>query len=71
MFEVEKKKFKNLGKCLLEPINYYDRNLLVFRIESSNEICSYDNKVYLRVGSQTKEAEAMQIIEIVERFKYW
>lgn len=69
LFEVEKKKFKNLGKCLLEPINYYDRNLLVFRIESSNEICSYDNKVYLRVGSQTKEAEAMQIIEIVERFK--
>ena len=69
LFESEKLKFGNLGKCLLEPINYYDRNLLVFKIESSNNICSYNNKIYLRVGPQTKEAEPMQIIEIMERFK--
>ena len=69
LFEIEKNKFQNLGKCLLEPINYYDRNLLIFKIESSNNICSYDNKIYYRVGPQTKEAESIQVVDIMERFK--
>lgn len=68
LFENEKLKFRNLGKCLLEPMNYYDRNLLVFRIESSKNICSYKDKIYFRVGPQTKEAEPMQIVDITGRF---
>ncbi len=69
LFEKEKTKFVNLGKCLLEPVDYYDRHLLLFKIESSNNICTYNSKVFFRSGPQTNEADVMKVIELTERFK--
>ena len=68
LFEKEKEKFTDLGKCLIESINYYDRELFLIKIKSSNNICTYNKKIYYRVGPQTKEAEPMQIIDLSKRF---
>lgn len=49
----------------VEPVDYYDRHLLLFKIESSNNICTYNSKVF-RSGPQTNEADVMKVIELTE-----
>ena len=68
LYEEEKKNFTNLGKSLIESVNYYDRQLFLIKIKSSNQICTYKEKIYHRVGPQTEEASGMQIVSLTERF---
>ena len=68
LFEQEKNNFTNLGKCLIESISYYDRELFLIKIQSSSNICTYNGDVYYRVGPQTKKAEPIKIVELAKRF---
>ena len=69
LFEDAKTNFTGLGKCLLESVDYYGRYVLMIKVYSSDNICTYNNKIYYRVGSETQEANPMKVIELMERFK--
>lgn len=66
--ESEKRNFKNLRNCTIEPVNYYDRYLFLIKIESGGQICQYGNDVFYRVGAQTMKADIPKVIEITQRF---
>lgn len=66
--ESEKRNFKNLKNCTVEPVNYYDRYLFLIKIESGRQICQYGDDVFYRVGAQTMKADVSRVIEITGRF---
>jgi len=52
----------------IQTIRYFDKDLIVLQIEAENEPSIYDNKYYVRHGSNVKEVEAKNFSNLFKRF---
>ncbi|HEY5583239.1 MAG TPA: DUF262 domain-containing protein [Ruminiclostridium sp.] len=50
-------------------VNYYNKCILVFSIESTNKPLLYDNAFYERRGSSVEKIEGVDILNLTDRFK--
>lgn len=58
---------KQLGRDV-RLLRYYDKSLLVFRIEAGGEPCSFNGKYYERQGASVAEVEQTQYVNLFRRF---
>jgi len=52
----------------LAPVDYLGMTSLVIRVEAGKEPCLLGDKVYRRVGAQTVEVNAKEIIQLTRLF---
>ena len=49
-------------------VNYFDRSLVIFKVEAGNEPCAFDGKYFERHGSNVSEVPQAQYTALFRRF---
>ena len=52
----------------IDCFNYYDKTILILKIEADKEPCKYEQKYYERLGTQTTEVPEDKVFNLWKRF---